>query len=107
MQVAVKVPNVDGEELDAVMNDLEREIVTMHSLDHKHIVKLVGISDGKWEIPFADPNHFNSFSPLHPLPSSSLSHLARGAYSSGCHGVCSQRKSEVLPAKPTGGCDCG
>ncbi|KAL5463597.1 hypothetical protein EMCRGX_G032510 [Ephydatia muelleri] len=45
LEVAVKVPNVDGEELDAVMNDLEREIRTMHSLDHKYIVKLIGISD--------------------------------------------------------------
>lgn len=45
LEVAVKVPNVDGEEVNAVMDDLEREIRTMHSLDHKHIVKLIGISD--------------------------------------------------------------
>ena len=63
--MAVKVPNVDGEELDAVMNDLEREIRTMHSLDHKYIVKLIGISDGRRSLLLLDHTHLN---PPPPLP---------------------------------------
>ena len=109
-QVAVKVPNVDGEELDAVMNDLEREIRTMHSLDHKYIVKLIGISDGRRSLLLLDHTHLNPPPPPPPFffahcrwSSSSLPHNNWWAYPLGHHGVCLPREPEVLSGRIAGG----
>lgn len=45
--VAVKIPTMKDHNVEAVKKDLKREILTMNSLDHPNIVKLLGISDSK------------------------------------------------------------
>ena len=46
-QVAVKVPSMHLSNVQAVTNDLKREIETMARLNHPNIVRLLGITEGK------------------------------------------------------------
>ena len=47
LKVAVKIPTMKEKKIDMVKNDLLREILTMNSLSHPNIVKLLGISESK------------------------------------------------------------
>ena len=44
----MKIPTMKDHNVEAVKNDLKREILTMNSLDHPNVVKLLGISDSKY-----------------------------------------------------------
>ncbi len=46
-KVAMKIPNMKEHNVEAVKKDLMREILTMSTLQHPYIVKLLGISDSK------------------------------------------------------------
>ncbi len=46
-KVAVKIPTMKETNVQEVKFDLKREILTMNSLDHPHIVKLLGISESE------------------------------------------------------------
>ena len=49
--VAVKIPEVDFDDstnAELAKKDLTREMLTMHSFDHHNIVKLIRISESKW-----------------------------------------------------------
>lgn len=43
----MKIPTMKEHTVDSVKKDLMREILTMSTLDHPNIVKLLGISDSE------------------------------------------------------------
>lgn len=46
-KVAAKIPTMKENNVEAVKKDLMREILTMSTLKHPHIVRLLGIADSK------------------------------------------------------------
>ena len=46
-KVAVKIPTMKEHNVEDVKKDLMREILTMSTLNHPHIVRLLGISDSE------------------------------------------------------------
>jgi len=47
-KVAVKIPTMRDFNVDLVKQDLKREILTMNSLDHVNIVRVLGISESEF-----------------------------------------------------------
>lgn len=45
--MAIKIPTMKEHNVEAVKKDLMREILTMNTLKHDYVVRLLGISDSK------------------------------------------------------------